>query len=59
MTNFPATIPAPQTDEELMTAIDQCFEQIERLREQMNKDQTDIERLKDETLRILAQLNAA
>jgi hypothetical protein len=59
MTDFPAAFPAPQTDEESMTAIDQCFEQIVRLREQMDKDQTDIERLKDETRSILAQLKAA
>ena len=59
MTDFLATVPVPQTDEELITAINQCFEQIARLREQMDKDQTDIERLKDETRSILAQLKAA
>lgn len=59
MTDFPATFPAPETDEELIAAMDDCFEQIKRLREEMDKDQADIDRLKNETRTLLTQLKAA
>ena len=53
------TPPVLQTDEEYTAEIDRTLEQIKRLREQMVKDQINIDRLKLETRAILAELKAA
>ncbi len=47
---------SPQTDAEYETAIEHCLEEMKRLREEMNKDQKDIDQLKAETQDILAEL---
>lgn len=58
MTDLTPSFPTPQTDDELKAAIDRCFAEMRRLRALMEKDQTDIDRLKAETRAILAQLKA-
>lgn len=59
MADTTSSIPVPQTEAELIKAIDQCFEQMEHLRRRMEQDQVEIDRLKAETRAILAQLKAA
>jgi len=51
--------PALQTAADFEAATDQCLAQIARLREQMDRDQAKIDRLKAETRTILVQLKAA
>jgi hypothetical protein len=48
-----------KTPSDYEAAMEQCLTRMQQLREQMNKDQTDIDRLKAETRAILAQLKAA
>ncbi|HLK60425.1 MAG TPA: hypothetical protein VKU00_27940 [Chthonomonadaceae bacterium] len=59
MSEYPTAVFVPETDEQFKLAIDQCLEQINRLRQEMEKDQKEIDRLKAETRVILAQLKAA
>ncbi len=59
MTESFNTLPMPSSDEELKKAMDLCFEQMNRLRVQMARDQADIGRLKQETRAILTQSKAA
>ena len=47
---------SPQTDAEYEAAIEQSLAEMKRLREQMNEDQEEIDRLKAETQSILAEL---
>jgi Tfp pilus assembly protein PilN len=51
--------PTLKTAADYEAAIDQCLTEIQRLREKMDKDQADIDRLKAETRAILARLKAA
>ena len=50
--------PALQISADYEAAIEQCLAQMRHLREQMDKDQTEIDRLKVETRTILLQLKA-
>ncbi|HZT44462.1 MAG TPA: hypothetical protein VFA07_20020 [Chthonomonadaceae bacterium] len=59
MADTTRSFPVPQTEAELIQAIDQCLEQMEHLRHRMEQDQEEIDRLKAETRAILAQLKAA
>ncbi len=59
MANIEGSLPMPKTDKEYKAAIDQCFAQIERMREQIARDQMEIDRLKAETRAILAELRTA
>ena len=47
-----------RTDAEYQQAIDQCISDMQRLRELMDRDQEDIERLKAGTRAKLAKLRA-
>jgi hypothetical protein len=47
---------APQTDAEYEIAIERCLEQMKRLREEINAEDQEIDRLKAETQAILAEL---
>jgi hypothetical protein len=47
---------APQTEAEYEVAIEQCLAEMKRLREQMDEDQQEIDRLKTETQAIIAEL---
>lgn len=51
--------PALETVTDYEAAIEHCLTEIERLNEQMQKDQADIDRLKAETRAMLAKLKAA
>ena len=44
---------------EIKTAIEQIFVEVERHREQMKRDQQEIDRLKARTRALLAQMEAA
>ena len=44
---------------EYEAAVDRCLEQMRQLREQMDRDQSAIERLKSETRGILAEIRSA
>ncbi|HLJ55383.1 MAG TPA: hypothetical protein VKT77_10115 [Chthonomonadaceae bacterium] len=59
MTDMSLTAPVPEADEELLADIEKCFEQMKRLREQMERDQAEIDKLKAATRTLLAQLKAA
>jgi molecular chaperone GrpE (heat shock protein) len=55
--NKTATIqPAAEESANFETAIQQCFGEIDQLREQMKRDQADIEISRKRTIAILAQL---
>ena len=47
---------SPQTEAEYEMAIEHYLDEMKRIREQMNEDQDDIDRLKAETQAILAEL---
>jgi hypothetical protein len=51
--------PTLKTAADYEAAIDQCLAEMQRLREKMDRDQADIDRLKAETRAILAKLKAA
>lgn len=51
--------PVIQTAGECEAAVDRCLSQMQRVREQLDRDQTEIDRLKGETREILARLKAA
>lgn len=48
--------PTPQTKAEYEIALEQRLTEMKRLREQMNEDQEEIDRLKAETQAIIAEL---
>jgi hypothetical protein len=51
--------PVLTTPADYEAAIDRCLAQMRRLREKMDRDQAEIDRLKAETRAILEQLRAA
>jgi hypothetical protein len=51
--------PTPQTASDYEAAIDQCLAQMAHLREQMDKDQLEIDRLRVETREMVAKLKTA
>lgn len=56
------SLPMDSNREEAQTieaAIDECLAKMQRANEQMDKDQTEIDRLKSETRSILEKLKAA
>ena len=44
---------------ELEAAIEKCVQEVQQIREQMQNDQAEIDRLKNETKAILEELKAA
>ena len=59
MADMTITQMSPQTEPEYKAAIEQCLVQMKRLREQINQEQAEIDRLKAETRAILMELKAA
>jgi hypothetical protein len=55
------TVPqtAPKTSAEYEAAIEQCLAEMERLQQQIKRDQAEIDSLKAETRAILAMMRAA
>ena len=53
-----STQPVPQTDAEYEAAFAQLLSEMQHLREQMDRDQTDIEWLKAETQNLKAETRA-
>jgi hypothetical protein len=51
--------PPLQTAADYEAAIEECLAEMQRLREKIDRDQADIDRLKVETRAILARLKAA
>jgi hypothetical protein len=59
MENTITTEVSLKTPADYEAAIDQCLAEMQRLHEQMERDQEDIDRLRAETKALLAALKAA
>lgn len=59
MKNTIATEVSLKTRADYKAAIEQCLAEMQRLHEQMERDQEDIDRLRAETKTLLAELKAA
>jgi hypothetical protein len=59
MENTIATEVALETPADYEAAIEQCLAEMQRLHEQIVRDQEDIDRLRAETKALLAELKAA
>jgi hypothetical protein len=59
MENTSATEVALETPADYEAAIEQCLAEMQRLHEQIVRDQEDIDRLRAETKALLAELKAA
>ncbi|MEK6323378.1 MAG: hypothetical protein AABN33_17195 [Acidobacteriota bacterium] len=55
----PITLEPDTESAEIKAAVHECIEEIDRVREQMERDQDEIDELKAETREILARLKAA